>query len=148
MKANDPQSPHQEQKQIRRIFSEDLKKRIVADLENHIIRMCDVCREYHVTSAAVYKWIFKYSNHRRKSICQVVELESETYKTHKLIERIAELERIIGSKQIQIDVLEKIIELGSEELEVDIKKKFGTPSSNGFERIHRNDPSDRNTDTV
>lgn len=61
-----------------------MKKRIVSDLEKNLIRMCDVCREYHVSNRAVYNWIFKYSNHRRERIRQEIELESESYKTHKL----------------------------------------------------------------
>jgi hypothetical protein len=32
---------------------------------------------------------------------------------------------------MEIDFLEKVIEIGSEELEVDIKKKFSTTSSSG-----------------
>lgn len=121
-----------------RFFSEELKKRIVKDLEENIITINDICREYTVSRTSVYKWMYKYSHHFHQSVRQVVELESETYKTHKLIERIADLERIIGSKQIQIDVLEKIIELGSKELAVDIKKKFSSLSSTGFEHINMN----------
>jgi transposase-like protein len=120
------------QKRTPRFFSEELKRRIVKDLEENIITISDVCREYTVSRTAVYKWMYKYSHHFHQSVRQVVELNSEVYKTHKLIERIAELERIIGSKQIRIDVLEKIIELGSKELAVDIKKKFASPSSTGF----------------
>jgi len=45
--------------------------------------------------------------------------------------RLAELERIIGQKQLQIDYLEKIIELGSEEVGIDIKKKYSTEPLGG-----------------
>jgi transposase len=41
-------------------------------------------------------------------------MESEALKTKQLQDRNAELERIIGQKQMQIDYLEKLIELASE----------------------------------
>lgn len=119
--------------QSRRIFSEELKKRIVHDLEQNVITVSDVHRNYQVSRAAVYQWLYKYSTHLRKGICQVVEHESETYKTHVLKKRIAELEGMLGRKQLQIEVLEKTLELGSEELGIDIKKKFASTSSTGFE---------------
>ena len=56
-------------------------------------------------------------------------MESESHKTKRLLERLAELERIVGQKQLQIDYLEKLIEIGSEELKVDLKKSFGTKPS-------------------
>ncbi|OYT12992.1 MAG: hypothetical protein B6I19_07460 [Bacteroidetes bacterium 4572_114] len=59
----------------------------------------------------------------------VVENESEGAKTLELLKRVAELERIVGQKQLQIDYLEKSIELGSEEVGFDIKKKYATGHS-------------------
>ena len=50
-------------------------------------------------------------------------MESEQSKTRILQERLAEYERIIGQKQMQIDLLEKSFELISEELGYDVKKK-------------------------
>jgi hypothetical protein len=61
----------------------------------------------------------------------VVEKESEQRKNQELRAKIAELERIIGRKQMEIDFLNKVIEIGSEEVKVDIKKKFGGKLSIG-----------------
>jgi len=44
---------------------------------------------------------------------------------------VAELERIIGQKQIEIDFKDKMIELAEEVYQVDIKKKFCTQPSSG-----------------
>ena len=49
-------------------------------------------------------------------------MESEALKTKTLLERNAELERIIGQKQLKIDYLEKLIEIASEDLKIDLKK--------------------------
>jgi transposase len=58
-------------------------------------------------------------------------MESESYKTARLQQHVAELERIIGQKQLEIDFLGKLLEIGSEELGFDIKKKFSTKPSSG-----------------
>jgi hypothetical protein len=47
------------------------------------------------------------------------------------MKHIAELERKVGQKQLQIDYLEKVIELGSEQVGVDIKKKYASQRSDG-----------------
>jgi transposase-like protein len=122
----------------RRVFSEEFKKQKVKEIEQNQIRVCDVCKIYDVSDVAVYKWIYKYSQHLKKGIKQVVEFESEHERSKKLQARVAELERIVGQKQMEIDFLEKVIEIGSEELEVDIKKKFSTTSSTGSKSTGKN----------
>jgi hypothetical protein len=52
----------------------------------------------------------------------VVEMESETKRVLALLQKVAELERIVGQKQIMIDFQSKMIELAEEEYQVDIKK--------------------------
>ena len=54
----------------------------------------------------------------------VVESESDTRKLLEYKQRIAELERTIGQKQLMIDFQAKMIELAEQEYGVDIKKKF------------------------
>jgi hypothetical protein len=48
-----------------------------------------------------------------------------------LEQRVKELEQIVGKKQIEIDYLEKMIDVAKEELQIDIKKNFNTPQSTG-----------------
>lgn len=69
----------------------------------------------------------------KKGEVLVVQKESEQQKNIELRARIAELERVIGQKQMEIDFLNKVIELGSEEVKLDIKKKFGGKPSTGSE---------------
>ena len=61
----------------------------------------------------------------------VVESLSDTRKIAALKERVKELERIVGQKQIQVDFFDKMIELAEEEYGIDIKKKCSTPPSAG-----------------
>lgn len=116
---------------IHRYFSEEFRIQKVKEIEQNQISIGELCRLYHVSSTAIYNWIHKYSVHLKKGVTQVIEMESESRKTKLLQARLAELERIVGQKQLQIDYLEKIIEFGSEEVGIDIKKKFSTELSNG-----------------
>lgn len=78
---------------------------------------------YGVSRSAVYKWLRKYSVHWEKRTQLVVEKRSSRNKIKDLKARVAELERVLGRKQLRIDYLEKLIEISSRELGVDIEKK-------------------------
>jgi len=115
---------------LNRYFSEDFKRQKVSEIDRNLIRVSDLCREYQVSGAAVYRWIYKYSRMRKKGVKQVVERQSDSKKLQYLQEQVKELERIIGEKQIKLDFQEKMIELAENAYKIDIKKKFsGKPSS-------------------
>lgn len=121
-----------------RQFSEEFKKSKVKELIEKQITVTQLSRIYGVTRAAIYKWLYKYSpNHQRKTIL-VVEMESESFKTQRLQQQVAELERKIGQKQLEIDFLNKLLEIGSEELGFDLKKNFSTKLSNGTDGTAEN----------
>lgn len=119
----------------RRIFSVEMKREIVKQIEENKIGVVTASREYGVNRTSVYNWLNKYSRTLKRGQTIVVEKESEQRKNEELRAKIAELERIIGRKQMEIDFLNKVIEIGSEEVKVDIKKKFGGKLSTGSESI-------------
>lgn len=112
-----------EERKIRH-FSETFKKEKVKMIEEKKVSVIEVSRIYEVSRAAVYKWIRKYSLKISAGERIVIEKESEAVKTLSLLKKVAELERMVGQKQLQIDYLEKALELGSQEVGFDIKKKF------------------------
>ena len=122
-----------EKRKIRH-FSEAFKIEKVKLIEEGQITVLQLSRIYQVTDAAIYKWIRKYSTRITKAERIVVEKESEGAKTLELLGKLAELERKVGQKQLQIDYLEKVIELGSEEVGFDIKKKFVSGQLTGLVR--------------
>ena len=124
-----------------RYFSEDFRRRKVSEIERGHASVSEISREYQVSRAAIYWWIRKYSQTRKKEERIVVESLSDTRKITALKERVKELERIIGQKQIQIDFFDKMIELAEEEYGIDIKKNSSTPSSAGT------GPGEKNTGT-
>ena len=124
-----------QEKTIRRIFSEEFRRKRVWEIENKLVTVSHVSREYSITRSAVYKWIRKYSKHYQPSVKVVLQMESEEEKTKKLQAKVAELERALGRKQMELDYLNKLIELESKRLGEDLKKKAGLPPWNGSEKI-------------
>jgi len=107
-----------------RNFSEDFKRQKVQEITSKKITIREISIIYDVAVQTVYKWLYKYSTENQKQTKVVVEMESEAQKTLFYKERVADLERFIGQKQIQIEFLEKLIELASEEFQTDVKKTF------------------------
>jgi transposase len=109
----------------KRVFSEEFKCRKVQEIESGLSKVSEISKAYNVTRQAVYKWIYKYSNSMKKQERLIIESKSDTQKINQLKKQIAELERALGQKQIQLDFKDKMIELAEEVYQVDIKKKFG-----------------------
>ena len=106
----------------RRIFSEDFKRKKVREIEQKITTIAEVSREYEVRASNVSKWLTQYSTNRMKSVRTIVESESDTRKLFDQQQKIAELERVIGQKQLLIDFQAKMMELAEQEYGIDIKK--------------------------
>jgi transposase len=121
------------QKQIRQ-FSTAFKKEKVKMLEQKQVTVRQLSQLYDVSETAIRKWLRKYSTKLQPSERIVVEKESEGYKTGELLKKLAELERTIGQKQLEIDFLNKIVEFGSEEAGFDIKKKYLSGYSKNSEK--------------
>ena len=115
----------------RRIFSEEVKKKAVKDLTSMRTTIKSLMNEHQVNRQTVYNWLYKYSPYHEQKCTLVVQMKSEELKNSELRQRMAELERIVGQKQLEIDFLNKLLEIGSEELGFDLKKSFSLPPLNG-----------------
>ena len=109
----------------RRNFSEGFKRQKVREIISRRVTITEVSKAYEVSQTAIYKWIDLYSG-KQKPERTIVESKSDTTKILALQKRIAELERVLGQKQIQLEFKDKMIEIAEEVYKVDIKKKFGT----------------------
>ena len=108
----------------RRIFSEAFKREKVKELTSNLYTIRSFCKLWRVNKQTVYNWIYKYSPDYKKGTTMVVQKESESFRTNALLVQVAELERRLGQKQMQLDYLEKLVELASKEYNIDIKKNF------------------------
>lgn len=121
----------------RRIFSEAVKRSVVKDLVSQRTTIRKVMAEHQVSAQSVYRWLYQYSPAHQPQCTLVVQMKSEEIKNQEHQKRIAELERIVGQKQLEIDFLNKLIEIGSRELDIDLKKNFSPPPSNGSEATNK-----------
>ena len=108
----------------RRTFSESFKRKKVQEIESGQVKISEFCRHYQVARTSVYQWIKKFGNMKSKGERLIVETDSDSKKLIELQKRVAELERMVGQKQIQIDFLSKMIDLAEETYNVDIKKNL------------------------
>lgn len=114
-----------------RKFSEDFKLKIVREYETGKYSVHEMEKIYNITNQTIYNWIYKYSKYNKKSV-QVVEMkDSQANRIKEMKARIKELEQVVGQKQMNIDYLEKVIELAVKEYDIDIKKNSNTLQSGG-----------------
>ncbi len=121
-----------------RYFSESFRKEKVREIERNLTTVRMVSKEYDVSIAAVYKWLYKYSILRARQLRQIVEPMSDAQKVKELRKKIQELEQLVGQKQIQIEFKDKMIELAEQMYRIDIKKKVGSRLSSGSGSIEKN----------
>lgn len=114
-----------------RTFSMDFKLEKVSEIERGVTTISEISKQYEVNRGAVRKWLVKYSSQYKKGIRTIVESDSDTKKLIELQKRIAELERLVGQKQIQLEFKDKMIELAEHYYRIDIKKKFENKPSSG-----------------
>ena len=118
----------------RRIFSEDFKKARIKEYESGKFTIQELSRIFDIQATIIYRWIYQYSVYNKKSVKVVEMAESGTKKLKDLETRIKELERVVGQKQLEIDYLERMIDLAKEKFDIDIKKNSNTPQSNGSKK--------------
>lgn len=111
-----------EERKLRR-FSENFKREKVREIDLKKTKITDICRVYEVSKSTVREWINKYGMKSEKGVKIIVETESDTNQLLALKKQVAELERIVGQKQIQLDFKDKMIDIAEEMYGVDIKKK-------------------------
>lgn len=114
----------------RRNFSDSFKIKKVREIETGKTKVSELCRQYEVSSTNVYRWLNKFGTMKDKKERLIVEIDSDTKQLIELKKKVAELEQIIGQKQILIDFKDKMIDLAEEVYGVDIKKKYSTQQSN------------------
>ncbi len=98
----------------RRSFSEAFKREKVKDIVEKRISIRQLSSLYEVSRTAVYNWLYAYSPHHEQKTNLVVQMESEASINHKCCNSgYAELERVIGQKQLEPVFLNKLFEIGT-----------------------------------
>lgn len=120
-----------------RTFSKDFKKKKVREIEQKKSTVSEISRQYEVSVTSIYRWLNKYGKNKLSDERTIVETQSDTRKMLEMKKQIAELERIVGQKQVLLDFKDKMIELVEQEYGIDIKKKFVTKHSSTSGRTEK-----------
>lgn len=111
------------QQTTRRIFSTAFKKEKVDLLDQGKITVNQLSKIYEVSPTAIYKWKKRFSK-LNPTERVVVEKISEAKKNVELLQRIKDLEQVIGKKQLELDYYKTAIEVLNEKQGEDILKKY------------------------
>lgn len=129
-----------EERRMRR-FSDNFKQKKVREIESRTSSIGEISRQYEVSTNNIYRWIGKFGSMKNKKDRLIVESESDTKQLLELKKKVAELERLVGQKQIQLEFTNKMIELAEETYGVDIKKKFSAKPSTTIDPDVKKKPS-------
>jgi transposase len=117
-----------------RYFSEEFKRNKVKEIERGTARVSEVCRAYQVSGTSVYRWIAKYSVHRRQGVRMVVESKSDTRRIEALKADKLRLEQLLGQKEAELAMKNKFIELVEAKYGPELKKSGGARPFTGSGR--------------
>jgi transposase len=108
----------------RRTFSETFKRDKVREIESGQTRISLVCKQYGVSDTAVRRWVRKFGLQYEPQEKLIIETMSDTHALKELRERVAELERLVGQKQVEVEFYKKMIDLAQTHYGIEIKKTF------------------------
>ena len=112
-----------------RSFSESLRRQIVGQIVRKELTITAVSREYNVSRASIYNWLYLYSSTLTQGTRMVMEKDSQEKLTQELKKEIKELQAALGRKSLEADLFRIIVDLASEEYKTDLKKTFGDQAS-------------------
>lgn len=113
-----------------RKFSKEFKLQIVREFESHQFTALELSKLHNIHNSLIYRWIRQYSSNQQPQSVIVEMKNSSTNQLKAYRDKIKELERIVGKKQIEIDFLNQIIDCADEHYQTDLKKTLNTKLSN------------------
>ncbi|MFN3528286.1 MAG: transposase [Bacteroidia bacterium] len=115
---------------VQRVFSEELRKELVARIESGHLSVAQAMRDYDVSGQSIYNWLNKYSRNLKRGTRIVMEKDSVEKSISDLQRQIRELEAALGRKTLESDLYKTIVDLASKEYKTDLKKNYGKELSN------------------
>ena len=117
-----------------RRFSEEIKREQVSLIDSGKRSIAQVSRELEVSRRSIYCWLKKYSLTYQSQTRIIVEKKSYQNKVKELEARLKEVEAALGRKQIELEFLEKLVELSEQEHGIEIRKKGYTRPLSGSDK--------------
>lgn len=96
-------------------YSEELKRRIVEEIESGYVSVRDAARETQAGTTQVQKWLEEYGRFKPKRDVVEVVMKSEK-------DKIAELEKALAEAHLKIRVYDELISQANKRYKTDLKK--------------------------
>ncbi len=112
-----------------KVYSEHFRLARVKEYESGKLTVNQIHLTYGVAKQSVYLWIYRYSAYNKKGYKIVEHSKSLGGKVSALQEKVAELERLLGQKQIIIDYQQALIKKAEDVYQIEIEKNSNTPQS-------------------
>jgi len=121
-------------KKTQGFYSEEFKWKVVQEVLTGKLSKEEARRVYNIKSnCAVLYWMRKYSgidNYRHGGMPLVNQVEMVNMKElSEKDKRIKELEESLNREKLRADLWQKMVEIAEEQLNVDIRKKYGAKQS-------------------
>lgn len=102
---------------IIKVVSEELKRKIVEEIESGSVGQCEASRLYGINRTMLCKWLKQYGRlpHQRQIVEVVMKDERE---------KIEQLQGALADAQLKIMLYEKMMDLASSEYKIDLKKNY------------------------
>lgn len=109
--------------EIRR-YSEEMKVKIVEEIESGKLSRAEACRAYSVKPGTLGGWL---EMHGRVSKPRIVEVVMSDQK-----DKIEELQKALAEAHLKNRVYEELIKIAKEEHNIDLKKSIPSTSSSDY----------------
>lgn len=113
---------------MKRSFSENFKREKVRLIERGSVTVTEISKMYDVSATSIYRWLSRFGT-KPKIERLIVEQKSETKALLDMQKRLAEMERLLGQKQIEIEFYKKMIDIAEDQYDIEIKKNYSTQPS-------------------
>lgn len=117
---------------VGRSYPEELKKRIVQEVESGRLSQRAVERTYKINRRTIDNWITQLSLlplTPNGLIAKPMKEPNESSKIKLLSKQVIELQKALEKANLKIDGLRTMIQVGEEELKIKIRKKHGAKQS-------------------
>ena len=104
---------------LKYIYSEELKKSVVEEIESGKISIAMAAHEYSIPKSNVHLWLKEYGRYRpeRKKVEVVMKSEKD---------KIEQMQKALADAHLKLRIYEEIIEMAGKKYKTDLKKTFGT----------------------
>ena len=111
---------------VDRRYSEQLKLRIVKEVESGKLSQAEASRAYGVNYGTLWSWIQLHGRVKRRKVVEVVMSDER--------EKIAELQKALAEAHIKARFYEELVKIAKDKHGIDLKKNIGMASPKSSRR--------------